>query len=763
MTTPRSDKERQISPDSYALMTLSRSLIFAALLLLPLAVAAQPQGSTSTGLLPGLVRQGNTVMMQPIGESGGSATAAIFGGERRAPAVRNLTAADHDAFEQAVAAALAGNWGNARLWAGQARDPAIRRLIEWAFVGQQNSGASFAEIAQFLRDAPSWPGRDKILARAEEAIPAGTYPQTVISWFADRTPQTGIGKVRLGEALVATGATARGEQLIRDAFIESSLEPDQENYLIAQHGSLLSEDVWRQRLDRLFARNELYVVRRDVPRLPASLQRFADVRLQLRSYPALGLREIAELPPSLRDDPGILWDRIALLRQENDIAAVSGLLERMPAAEVAQWSPSHWWSEISLDARAALKAGFPHEAYRFVAAASLPRDADDYSDSQFLAGWIALRRLAEPGVALGRFQNLIAVSTHPISKARAYYWLGRAYEALGDSNSATTEYRAAAAYPAMFYGQLALVRLEREPVLRLVVTPADVEAVRPTYEREDMTAAIRALADLGLEAALREFAMRNVELYPAAGHVKALAEDLVRMGYREVAVRVAKQASYNGIFLPEYSHPIIAVPRYTGSGAAPELPLVLAIIRQETEFDPDAVSAAGARGIMQVMPDTAQHLARISGIEYRLSDLTASPQYAMELGMAELSIDLAEWGGSYVLASAAYNAGRGNARKWIADTGDPRNPLVDPVDWIEQIPFSETRNYVQRVLENVQVYRNRLAGRDEPLEIMRDLYRPYPPPTLSGNKSSENAPASMNTGAPGVPRAAALPGVSPTR
>jgi soluble lytic murein transglycosylase len=309
----------------------------------------------------------------------------------------------------------------------------------------------------------------------------------------------------------------------------------------------------------------------------------------------------------------------------------------------------------------------------------------------------------------------------------------------------------------MFYGQLALTRIERDPVLHLPVTPADADAIRTSYEREEMTAAIRALADLGLESALREFAAHDVELYPAAGHVKCLAQDLVRMGYREVALRVAKQASYTGVFLPDYSHPVIAMPRYTGPGAPPEMPLVLAIIRQETEFDPDAVSAAGARGIMQVMPDTARRMARQSGVDYRFADLTSNPQYAMELGMGELSGDLAAWDGSYVLAAAAYNAGRGNARKWIADISDPRNPLVDPVDWIELIPFSETRNYVQRVLENVQVYRNRLAGHDLALQIMRDLYRPALPPSLSGNNSSQSAAVSINAGTAATSRPTAPP------
>jgi soluble lytic murein transglycosylase len=736
--------------DSSLRKKLSRSLVLI-VALGSLDAVAQPPGQSTTGLPPGLVRQGGVVMMQPISEPDTGAAAQVFGGERRTPAVRTLTPADHDVFERAAAAALAGNWLEARTFAVQARSPAIPRLIEWAYVSQKNSGASFGEIAQFLRDVPGWPGRDRIVAHAEEAMPPGTDAQTVVAWFADRTPQTGIGKVRLGEALIATGAIPRGRELIRSALIETALETDQENYLIAQHGNLLTEDDWRQRLERLFARNELSIVRRDMPRLSSPLQRFALARLDLRSNPVLGEREIAALPAPLRDDPGILCDEMEALRQKNDVAAIPELLNRIPAAEVAGWSPSHWWSEINLNARAALKAGFSHEAYRFSAAAALPRDSNEYSDAQFLAGWIALRKLGEPRVALSHFENLVPVAARPISKSRAHYWLGRAYDAAGDTASARVEYRAAGVYSAMFYGQLALVRLEHDPVLQLAVTPADADAVRANYDREEMTAAIRALADLGLEAALREFAVGDVELYPAAGHVKCLAQDLVRMGYREGAVRAAKQASYNGVFLPEYSHPIVTVPRYTGPGAAPELPLVLAIIRQETEFDPDAVSAAGARGIMQVMPDSARRVARISGVEYRFSDLTANPQYAMELGMGELSGDLAAWNGSYVLAAAAYNAGPGNARKWLADIGDPRSPLVDPVDWIEQIPFNETRNYVQRVLENTEVYRNRLAGRDQPLQIMRDLYSPSQPPSVSGAGESPSAPASSNTGSLNAP------------
>ena len=194
-------------------------------------------------------------------------------------------------------------------------------------------------------------------------------------------------------------------------------------------------------------------------------------------------------------------------------------------------------------------------------------------------------------------------------------------------------------------------------------------------------------------------------------------------------MRVAKAASYNDIPLLTYTHPVIAVPSYSGPGTAPEPALVLGIIRQETEFDPASVSHAGARGIMQIMPHDARRLARLSGLPYRPNDLTTDPNYNMQLGMTEFTSYLGDWGNSLILAAAAYNAGPTNAKRWIAAFGDPRSPTVDPIDWIEEIPFGETRNYVQRVIENLQVYRNRVAGRDQPLRIMADLYAPGTPPT----------------------------------
>ena len=699
-------------------------------------------------------------MMQPIADSEESGSGGVvFGGERRSSTLRYLSAADHDLISHAIEAAQRGDWTAARGFADQAVDAAARRLIEWAYLSDKNSGASFADIAQFLRDYPDWPGRSTLYARAEAAMSPLMDPHAVIAWFGDRTPQTGIGKVRLGEALIASGSPARGHEMIRQAWIDDSFEPDQEYYVVAQHADVLTPDAERERLERLFAHNDIASARREIARVSSELQRLADTRLALRTDPVLGEEEISSLPTTLRDDPGLLFDQAHLLRQRDEIAAIPGLLIRSPTLELAKIVPDRWWAELGYDARTAMEQGAYRDAYALAAEAGLPRDSDEYTEAEFLAGWIALRQLHDPQAALAHFQNLIAVVTHPVSRARAHYWAARAHEAAGNISAALQEYRQAAGDPATFYGQLALARIASSPLLRLPATSVDADAARAAYEREDLTGAIRVLAELGYESQLREFAIADVRAHPDAAHAKLLAEDLARMGYREVAVRVAKEASYNGIRLYEYSHPVISVPRYGGPGAAPDEALVLAIIRQETEFDPASVSSAGARGLMQVMPESAPHLAALDGMEYRFGDLTEDPVYNMELGMTELSHELADWDGSYVLAAAAYNAGPGNVRKWIAIYGDPRDARVDPVDWIEEIPFSETRNYVQRVLENVEVYRNRLSGRDEPLQILNDLYRPDAPQvfplryTPAGSSLSEpdsrQLSRSTQPGAPG--------------
>jgi soluble lytic murein transglycosylase len=349
----------------------------------------------------------------------------------------------------------------------------------------------------------------------------------------------------------------------------------------------------------------------------------------------------------------------------------------------------------------------------------------DFADAEFVAGWLSLRYLDEPARALEHFTRLVDGVSYPVSVSRGRYWQGRAAEAMGQANDAERYYRLAAVHQTAFYGQLAIARLgdTAPPLLDLPPSPVPTEADAIAFESRPVARALRLLAEQGEDYLFRVFIYHLDDELEDAADSLLLAQLAQDYGYLRQGVRAAKAASYRWNILPEVSYPVIDLPPPSGR-IEPEPALVHAIIRQETEFDPRAISGAGARGMMQMMPATARQTARRLGLPYRYEALTYDAEYNMRLGRYHLQEVIDEFDGSYILAMAAYNAGGHRARRWIEDYGDPRSPDVDPIDWMESIPFSETRNYVQRVLENVQVYRWRFGdGGAVPLEIEVDLQR----------------------------------------
>jgi soluble lytic murein transglycosylase len=670
----------------------------------------------------GLTRSGDVIMMQPI-ENGENSTVPS-NSEHRAGTIHILSAGDRDLYARAFEAADRGDWTAALGLAGQAHSATAHRLIEWRRLLDKNSGASFSELDSFLKANPDWPLHDTLFTRAETAIGPELSSAGIVAWFGGRPPVSSVGKIRLGEALIETGRTTEGKALVREGWRDGSFEEPQELAIVQKDGRYLTAEDERSRLDNLLWRDLIGDAKRELARVDERAARIAEARVALRAQPEQARRLLEKLSSAESRDPSLQFDHARQLRHAGSYRDAESLLLEIVSREAATSHPASWWGEFNAEARQALEDRDYHTAYRLAADSGLPA-GDEFAEAQFLAGWVALRFLHEPSSALAHFNLLDAGVSRPVSKARAHYWLGRAHEAEGESAAAAREYEAASQDQQTFYGQLAAARVDPHAVLHVSETP--VEALPHTeFEKEDLTQAMEVLADLGEENLLRSFAARDLELYPSAPHAKTLAEQLTAWGFREIALHVAKSESYDGAMMLDYTHPVIAIPAYHGPGAAPEPALVLGLIRQETEFDPDSVSGPGARGIMQLMPEAAEKAAREAGLPYRPNDLLSDPSYNMQLGMTELSGDLAELGGSYVLATAAYNAGRHNAEKWIAAFGDPRSPSTDPLDWIEAIPFTETRNYVERVLENTEIYRNRLAGRDQPLEILADLYRPNP-------------------------------------
>lgn len=709
-------------------------------------VLAFAPSAAQQALPPGVVQNGSVISMQPIpdqqsGDEEGPA-------EPRTTSAHVLTAADRDVFLKAFAAADRSDWEDAKRYADQGRDAMARQLIEWRMDLDKNSQAPFAQIDAFLKAHPEWPWRETLTARAEEAMDPAMAPPQVLAWFAGRDPISAAGKIRLGEALLAKGEIDRGRDLIREGWIDGSFDPPQELAIVQKDGAVLTPDVDKRRLDSLLWREDVPSAKRELARVADAAQELGQARIALRDDPTAYRRIIGDLPASLLSDPGLQYDWARAVRRSGDNARAEAMLLHAPLASLARIQPTRVWSELNLDARQALEDGDGRTAYGLVSDTGLT-SGEEFAEAEFLAGWIALRVLHQPEAALVHFKRMEHGVSRPISLSRAQYWEGRAYEELGDTASAYQAYSAAAKATDTYYGMLASTHIDGDPVLHIAGSAVGAPPSRAAFERDDLVRAMRVLADLGEQEDLRRFALYYQELHPDAEHVKLLCQALTEMDYRDVALRVAKTASYAGIKLLPYAYPVIPIPAYKGPNAAPEKALVLALIRQETEFDPVSVSHAGARGIMQVMPQELRRIARGADLPYRPNDIMANPDYAIQIGMAEFSGYVADWGNSLVLGAAAYNAGPTNVRHWIAAFGDPKAANVDPIDWVEEIPFSETRNYVQRVLENTEIYRDRLSGRDEKLRILADLYAPNAAPAIK--VLSPPAPVPLPTPKPSEP------------
>jgi soluble lytic murein transglycosylase len=637
-----------------------------------------------------------------------------------------LSATDRDVYSRAFAAANRGDWRTAESLAAKGHNPLAAKLLLWRRLTATDGIATFEEADAFRKANPDWPLTTALTVRAEGLIDRHASPGFVIGWFAGREPTSALGKIRLGMAEIAAGKIAAGESHVRSGWIEGSFTANEESFILQRTGMMMTPEISARRLDTLLWRRDYASVKREMARASDADQAIAAARIAVET----GSRDAQSLVAALTADqaasPGLLFDLARAARKANDNERARIIFDGLPTGAIAEAHPAEMWNEISIAARQSLQDGNAQNAYRLVSRAGIPPEASTpYADSQFMAGWIALRFLKAPQTALKHFRNITNHAGRPISLARGFYWQGRAREAAGDVAGAWAAYGTAAQHRETFYGMLALARIEENPTMQVRETSARMPS-RETFETDELVCAMRVLADLDQQGALKRFAMQYRTLHPDAGAAKRLVRFLSETGFRMLAIRVAKSAGYDDIVLPEYAFPVIPVPAYRGPGDGPEPALVLALIRQETEFDPDAVSPAGALGLMQIMPAGAKRLAKLSGLPDRPKDLIGDPTYNMQLGMTEYARHLHRWEGSLILAACAYNAGPTNAKRWIAANGDPREPNADPIDWIEEIPYGETRNYVQRILENLQVYRARIAGGDRPLRIVQDLYGTNP-------------------------------------
>ena len=611
-------------------------------------------------------------------------------------------------------------------------DQAGRKLVDW-FLYRGGYGTA-GEIRAFMVANPTWPDRERLTQRAEEALFKSTAsPREVKAFFADAAPTTGVGLATLAAALAADNDQATAKTLAAKAWIGFDIPAVQEAAFLKKVGPLLSEADHKRRLDVLLLSPNRWAserseraaaVRRVIALLPEAEKKKAEARLAVFLKSKNSNQLLNKLPPlALKTEWGLAIQKAQALRRQNKNEEAWKILLTEPEPSV-QVMPDGWWQERRAAAYSALKAGKPKTAYDLVRNPG-QLSVNAYNGALFMAGWIALRHLHDAKTALGHFEAYTKSADGPLGRARANYWLGRTHETLGDQAKAKESYQAASAFADTFHGQLARLKLDPQATAMKIVPPATPtpEEVSRFNSLDAVHAAVLAhKADLDRTLVRAFFSQLRFHLNSEA-EFAMLAHLAEALGDTQTAIRIAKTGIGRGMNLLYYAYPVHRLPAYTPLRQPVETAFILGLARQESEFNTVAMSGAGARGILQVMPMTARHICRDYKLKCDITRLMKDSAYNTMLGSAYVADRIAEFSGSYVLALASYNAGPGRAREWISEFGDPRSGKIDPIDWIHRIPLEETREYVQKVLSNIQVYRARLGDEANAVRLQADLKR----------------------------------------
>lgn len=632
-------------------------------------------------------------------------------------ATSSTSQADKDALENVIELVRKHKPGDATQAQAAISDPVARKLAEWLILRSDNNNASVERYRAFISANPSWPSQIFLRRRIEAALWDDRREDAAVwSWFENESPISAKGKFALAKAMLARGDRANAERLVREAWRHDGMSENTERDALETFGALLTAGDHKARMESLLYSTEQEAGgMRAAKRLGSGHVALAKARIAANKK-ASNLRALLEaVPREHHGETGYLFARIQLLRREEKFNEAAQLMLGAPKDPNRLHNLNEWWIERRLLARKMIDVGEYRTAYLIARDAALPTRDIYKTEAEFTAGWIALRFLKDPALAAQHFARIGVGSSNPTALARAGYWQGRAAEAAGRTQEARAAYGRAAEQSTSYYGQLARAKLGL-PQLHLNGVPRGrgverleiVRAVQLLYELDERALALPIFADMGENG--------DPDAVAGLGELTARHHDARGM------LLLGKAALNRGLPFEHYAYPVTGIPSFKQLGPEVEPSIIYSIARQESAFNPAVVSPAQAYGLMQVTPEAGRYVCKRAGVSFDLQRMKTDSVYNAMLGAAELGGLIEDYRGSYILTFAGYNAGRGSVRKWIERYGDPRDPNVDAVDWVELIPFSETRNYVQRIMENLQVYRARFGGGTK-LQIEADLHR----------------------------------------
>jgi soluble lytic murein transglycosylase len=596
--------------------------------------------------------------------------------------------------------------GDATKLAASIDDPAAQKLIQWALLRDPNNTAGFDQYNSFIRANPDWPSIPLFRRRAEARLWQERSDPATVRRFVGTQPTSARGRLALARAMLSDGDRAGATREVRAVWQSAELSADLEAAVIDSFRDelTLADDI--ARMDQRIGAKDFAAAMRAAKRVGSTQVAIVKACEAAETNVTKGGALLEALPKEAQGDLGYVLCRLHWLLAHDDVAAAVKLLAEVSGDDLQRQDTDEWWRELRTLARRLLDLNDPKTAYGVVREAASPANPYYRAEFHFMPGWIALRFLSDPITALQHFGKIDEGSSDPIVLARAAYWRGRAFEAIGEFDKMRAQYETAARYPTAYYGQLARVRLGvNEISVRPLPPQAGLEGSTTDLRRAlDMLYAIGEL-DLALTF-VSDLADSNSDIVA----LREIGELTSRHKDAQAMLVLGKTALARGLAMERYAFPEIGVPSYSPIAPPIDQCMVYSIVRTESAFDQRDTSPANAVGLMQVTPEAGRDTAQRFGVTYDWKRLVSDPVYNTQMGVAEVSALFREYTGSYIMTFAGYNAGRGRVRQWVAQHGDPRNPKIDAVDWVERISLAETRNYVQRVMENLQVYAARFGA-----------------------------------------------------
>jgi peptidoglycan lytic transglycosylase len=612
---------------------------------------------------------------------------------------------DVAAAKQAIGLARQQKLADATKLAASIGDPVAQKLVEWVLLRQSMSAAGFDRYAAFIGANPDWPSIPLLRRHAEMRLWRERRDAATVRGFFDGAPASAAGRLALARVLLSEGDRAGAEREARALWRSAELPAELEAAALDAFGAELTPADSKARMDRRIGAKDFGAAMRVAKRLGAGEVAIVKACTAAEANSKKSGALLDAIPGEARLDLGYALCRLHALLRSDGVAAATKLVLAASREDLQRQDTDEWWRELRVLARRLIDLGDAKTAHQVVGAAALPANPYYRAELHFMAGWIALRFLADPATALEHFAHVDDGSDDPMVRARSAYWSGRAAEAAGRLEDMRAQYENAARYPTAYYGQLARARLGLGEVALRGPPPEPVQGVaRELVRAADILYAIGErdlvvsfVGDLARESS-------DAAALAALGRLAAHYDDARAM------LAIGKTALARGLPMDQLAFPDIGVPPYSPVGPKLDRCIVYSIVRTESAFDQHDLSPAKAVGLMQVTPEAGRDTAKRFGVTYDWKRLVSDPAYNTEMGAAEVAALLKEYRGSYIMTFAGYNAGRGRVNQWVAQHGDPRDPKVDAVDWVERIPFAETRNYVQRVIENLQIYGARFGA-----------------------------------------------------